>query len=165
MYTVRYDISRMAQARTGQYVRCSGNVSAQTPSWLRGRMYVRTYPGASWGYSYVHGTEVTVCTGDSCYAEVGFNTIMYYVLQSQPSEKINALSLRDKQELRRTTDTGQYSVLRCLRKICKRTQSRLAPSSNCNSLPRSHLCRAIKGFQELKFGKIDYHLLSSITNY
>jgi len=48
---------------------------------LRGRTNVRTYPGASRGYSCVHGTEVTVCTGDSCYAEVGFNTIMYYVLR------------------------------------------------------------------------------------
>jgi hypothetical protein len=101
--------------------------SPPRPPLLRGRTYVRTYPGASRGYSYVHGTEVTVCTGDLCYAEVGFNRIMDYVLQSQPSEKTNALSLRDKRELRRTTDTGQYSVLRRLRKICKRTQSRLAP--------------------------------------
>jgi hypothetical protein len=35
-------------------------------------------------------------------SEVGFNTIMYYVLWSQPSEKTNALSLRDRQA------PGQY---------------------------------------------------------
>jgi hypothetical protein len=52
---------------------------------------------------------------------------MYYVLENHPSEKTSAVSLRDKQERRRTTDTGQYYVLRCLRKICKRTRFRLAP--------------------------------------
>jgi hypothetical protein len=41
--------------------------------------------------------DVITCTGDSCYAEVGFNTTKYYVLWSQPSEKTNALSLRDRQ--------------------------------------------------------------------
>jgi hypothetical protein len=40
--------------------------------------------------------DVITCTGDSCYAEVGFYTIMYYVLRRhQPSEKTNALSLRN----------------------------------------------------------------------
>ena len=42
--------------------------------------------------------DVIKCKGASCYAEVGFNTIMYYVLWHQPSEKTNALSLRDRRE-------------------------------------------------------------------
>jgi hypothetical protein len=118
---------RTASANAGEAIRTLFGQRLRPDPLLRGRTYVRTYLRASRGYSYVHGIEVTVCTGDSCYAEVGFNTIMYYVLQSQPSEKTNALLLRDKQELHRTTDTGQYSVLRRLRKICKRTRSRLAP--------------------------------------
>jgi hypothetical protein len=72
----------------------SGKVSAQTPSWEE----ECTYPGASRGYSYVHGTDMITCTGDSCYAEVGFNTIRYYVLWHHPSEKTNALLLRDRWE-------------------------------------------------------------------
>ena len=44
-----------------------------------------------------------MCTGDSCYyAEVGFNTITYYVPEQEASEKTNALSLRDRQA------PGQY---------------------------------------------------------
>jgi hypothetical protein len=49
-----------------------------------------------------------MCTEDSCYAEVGFNTITYYVQFGEPSEKTNALSLRDRQEPASTTHTGQY---------------------------------------------------------
>jgi len=41
-------------------------------------------------------------------SEVGFNTIMYYVLWSQPSEKTNALSLRDRQA------PGQYCQYRAI---------------------------------------------------
>jgi len=41
--TERYVASRalLAQAQARQYVRCSGNVSAQTPSWEGERTYVR----------------------------------------------------------------------------------------------------------------------------
>jgi hypothetical protein len=42
--------------------------------------------------------NVNMCTGDLCYAEVGFNTIMYYVLEQQASGKANSLSLRDRRE-------------------------------------------------------------------
>ena len=70
-----------ASANTGEAIRTLFGQRLRPDPLLRGRTYVRTYPGASRGYSYVHGTEVTVCTGDSCYAEVGFNTIMYYVLR------------------------------------------------------------------------------------
>jgi len=43
--------------------------------------------------------DVIMCTGDSCYyAEVGFNTITYYVPEQEASEKTNAFSLRDRQE-------------------------------------------------------------------
>jgi hypothetical protein len=52
---------------------------------------------------------------------------MYYVPENHPSEKASAVSLRDKRELCRTTDTGQYYILRRLRKICKRMRLRLAP--------------------------------------
>jgi hypothetical protein len=61
-------------------------------------VYGHMYPEASQGNSYVHSINVLPCTGDSCYAEVGFNTIMYYVLGLQASGKANALSLRDRQE-------------------------------------------------------------------
>jgi hypothetical protein len=72
------------------------------------RANVRAYSGASQDYSYIHGSHVNTCTGDSCYAEVGFNTIMYYVLEQQASEKTNALSLRGKQE------PGQYYQYRAI---------------------------------------------------
>jgi len=49
-----------------------------------------------------------MCTEDLHYAEVGFNTIMYYVQLGVPSEKTNALSLKDRQEPASTTSTGQY---------------------------------------------------------
>ena len=74
-----------ASANTDEAIRTLFGQRLRPDPLLRGRTYVRTYPGASRGYSYVHGTEVTVCTGDSCYAEVGFNTIMYYVLR-QPAQ-------------------------------------------------------------------------------
>jgi hypothetical protein len=49
--------------------------------------------------TYMVHTDVIMCTGDSCfYAEVGFNTITYYVPEQEASEKTNALSLRDRQE-------------------------------------------------------------------
>jgi hypothetical protein len=52
--------------------------------WGKSRLQIRTQYGST------H-------TGDLCNAEVGFNTIMYYVLwMSKPSEKTNALSLRDR---------------------------------------------------------------------
>jgi hypothetical protein len=51
------------------------------------RANVRTYPETSRGYSYIHSTDMITCTGDSCYAEVSFNTIMNYVLEQQASEK------------------------------------------------------------------------------
>jgi len=44
------------------------------------RASICTYSRTSQGNSYVHGTDVNTCTEDSCYAEVGFNTIMYYIL-------------------------------------------------------------------------------------
>jgi hypothetical protein len=47
-------------------------------------------------------------TVDSRYAEVGFNTIMYYVQFGEPSEKTNALSLRDRYQPASTTSTRQY---------------------------------------------------------
>jgi hypothetical protein len=65
---------------------------------LRGRTYICTYSGASQGNSYIQGVYVNMCTGDSCYTEVGFNTTMYSVLEQEASEKTNALSLRDRRE-------------------------------------------------------------------
>jgi hypothetical protein len=64
------------------------------------RANVCTY--VPWGKSY----GIT-CTGDSCNAEVDFNTIMYYVLWHQPSEKTNAHSLRDRQTPSSTISTEQ----------------------------------------------------------
>jgi hypothetical protein len=52
--------------------------------------------------------DVIMCTGDLCYAEVGFNTIMYYVLRHQSSEKTNALSLRD---IRAPSQYYQYRAI------------------------------------------------------
>jgi len=99
------------------------------------RANVPTYSGASQGYSYVHGTVVNTCTGDLCYAEVGFSTIMYYVLEQQASEKTNALSLRALTE-RQTRiqpvlpvpgNMKLRKVLWCLRKICNVNVFKLAP--------------------------------------
>jgi hypothetical protein len=70
-----------ASSNAGEAIRMLFGQRLRPDPLLRGRTYVRTYPGASRGYRYVYGTEATVCTGDSCYAEVGFNTIMYYVLR------------------------------------------------------------------------------------
>jgi hypothetical protein len=72
------------------------------------------YVGSEYHRTYVRS--------DPSYAKVFFNTIMYYVLENPLSEKTSPVSQRDKREHHRTTDTGQYYVLRSIRKICKRTR-------------------------------------------
>jgi hypothetical protein len=53
------------------------------------------HPRASQGNSYVHGTDVNMCTGDFYYTEVGFNTMFQ---SEKPVRRPIALSLRDRQE-------------------------------------------------------------------
>jgi len=57
---------------------------------------------------YTVRTRSRIQVRDSCYAEVGFNTIMYYVLGRQPSEKTNALLLRDR------WTPGRYHLYRAI---------------------------------------------------
>jgi hypothetical protein len=62
------------------------------------RTHSRLRPGPPPERANIHRyiADLGMCTEDSCYAEVGFNTIMYYVQLGVPSEKTNALSLRDR---------------------------------------------------------------------
>jgi hypothetical protein len=73
-----------------------------------------------------------MCTEDLCYAEVGFNTIIYYDQFGKSSEKTNVLSLKDRRETASTVpvlgNTKIRKILQHLHKICKMNALLLAMS-------------------------------------